>query len=47
MKIRMVGVSCDHLGGKSSGLKPDQVFDYDGEHKRLYEEFQDVFPAAV
>jgi GT2 family glycosyltransferase len=46
-KIRLVGVDCEHLGGKSSGLKPDQVLDYEGEHLRLYERFRDVLPAAV
>lgn len=46
-KIRLVGVDCTHLGGKSSGLKQDQVFDYDGEHRRLYDEFHDCLPAMV
>lgn len=46
-RIRLVGIDCDHLGGKSSGLKQDQVFDYEGEHRRLYEQFKDVLPAKV
>ncbi len=46
-KIRLVGVDCEHLGGKSSGLKPDQVFDYEGEHAWLYKEFRDVLPARI
>ncbi|HEY3620765.1 MAG TPA: glycosyltransferase [Candidatus Sulfotelmatobacter sp.] len=45
--IRLVGVDCEHLGGKSSGLKQDQVFDYEGEHLRLYEQFKDVLPHRV
>lgn len=46
-RIRLVGIDCEHLGGKSSGLKQDQVFDYEGEHRRLYEQFRDVLPAKV
>lgn len=46
-KIKLVGIDCEHLGGKSSGLKQDQVFDYEGEHRRLYEQFRDVLPYDV
>ena len=43
-RIRMVGVDCEHLGGRSSGLKPEQKFDFEGEHKWLYDNFRDVLP---
>ena len=46
-KIRLVGVDCEHLGGRSSGLKPEQKFDYDGEHLYIYKEFRDVLPWTV
>jgi len=46
-KIRLVGVACDHLGGKSTGLNPNLNADYDGEHKWLYEKFGDVLPCEV
>ena len=46
-KIRVVGVPCQHLGGKSSGLNSSFHPDYEGEHRYIYEEFRDVLPARV
>lgn len=43
-RIRLVGVACDHLGGKSTGLNPDLKVDFDGAHRAIYEEFRDVLP---
>lgn len=46
-KIRLVGVACDHLGGKSTGLNPIAKFNYEEEHRWLYENFKDVLPASI
>lgn len=46
-KIRVVGVACEHLGGKTSGRNPNLHLDYEGEHRWLYENFRDVFPARI
>ena len=46
-KIRMVGVKCDHLGGRSTGLNQTAKFDYEGEHRWLWENFKDVLPVEV
>lgn len=46
-KIRVVGVACEHLGGKTSGRNPHLHLDYEGEHRWLYEEFRDVLPARI
>ena len=46
-RLRLVGIDCDHLGGKSSGMKQDQPFDFEGEHLWLADEFRDVLPATV
>lgn len=46
-RIRIVGVACEHLGGKSTGLNPDLNPDFQGEHRWLYEEFRDVLPWRV
>lgn len=43
-RIRLVGIDCDHMGGKSSGRFPPQPFDFEGEHRWLYDNFQDVLP---
>jgi len=45
--IRLVGVDCDHLGGKSTGLNPSMRVDFDAEHKWLYENMRDVLPWRV
>ncbi len=46
-RIRYVGVSCEHLGGRSTGLNPDLNPDFEGEHRYLYSEFRDVLPGEV
>lgn len=45
LRIRMVGVACDHLGGKSSGTPLPHS--YEEEHRYFYEHNRDVMPAAV
>jgi len=46
-KIRVVGVSVEHLGGRSSGVNPNLNLDYEAEHRYVYEEFRDVLPSKV
>lgn len=46
-RIRLVGLACDHLGGRSTGLSPNLQPDYEGEHAFIYSEFKDVLPAEV
>lgn len=46
-RIRMVGVQCQHLGGRSTGLNPDLNPNYEAEHRYVYEEFRDVLPYEV
>lgn len=46
-KIRMCGVKCEHKGGASSGMKQDQVFDFEGEHRYLYETYKESLPWDV
>ena len=46
-RIRLVGLNVDHLGGKSTGLNPNAKFDYEGEHRFLYDNFRDVLPSEV
>lgn len=46
-KIRVVGVKCNHFGGKSTGLNPELNPDFEGEHRYIYEHFKDVLPARV
>jgi GT2 family glycosyltransferase len=46
-RIRLVGLSVDHLGGKSTGLNPDVKFDFEGEHRFLYDNFRDVLPCEL
>lgn len=44
-RIRLVGVACDHLGGKSSGTPLPHS--YEEEHRYFYETNQDVMPFRV
>jgi hypothetical protein len=47
-KSRLVGVECDHLGGKSTGL--GQVMDgrdFEKAHEYIYETCRDVLPMRV
>jgi len=46
-KIRLVGVDCDHLGGKSTGLNPTLRADWEAAHRYIYDEFESVLPARV
>lgn len=46
-KIRVVGVSIEHLGGRTSGMNPNFKPQYEEEHRFLYESFRDVLPARV
>ena len=46
-KIRLVGIECDHLGGRSTGLNPNLSEDFEGAHRFIYDEFSDVLPAEV
>jgi Glycosyltransferase like family len=46
-KIRLVGVQCDHLGGKSTGLNQNLQADFEGAHRYIYDEFKDVLPCQV
>lgn len=39
---RLVGVDCDHLGGKSPSILPNE--DIDKAHRWLYENYRDVMP---
>jgi GT2 family glycosyltransferase len=45
LRIRLVGVDCEHLGGKSSGTPLPHT--YDEEHLYFYEHNRDVMPAWV
>lgn len=45
LRIRMVGVDCEHLGGKSSGTPLPHS--YEEEHRYFYEANRDVMPAWV
>lgn len=45
LRIRMVGVDCEHLGGKSSGAP--LPYTYEQEHEYFYEANKDVMPAWV
>jgi hypothetical protein len=44
-RIRLVGVDCEHLGGKSSGTS--LPYSYEDEHKYFYEHNRDVMPYRV
>lgn len=46
-KIRLVGIQCDHLGGKSTGLNKNLQVDFEGAHRFIYDEFKDVLPCQV
>ena len=46
-KIRLVGVDCDHLGGKSSGLNPNLQLHWEEAHRYIYDRFQTVLPYRV
>lgn len=46
-KIRLVGVDCEHLGGKSTGLNPNLKVNLVEAHRAIYDEFRDVLPAMV
>ncbi len=41
-RIRLVGVDCDHLGGKSPSIKDEDIV---GASKWLYDRYYDVLPA--
>lgn len=45
LRIRLVGVDCDHLGGKSSGTP--LPYSYEEEHRYLYEHNRDVLPYMI
>jgi GT2 family glycosyltransferase len=45
LRIRLVGVDCEHLGGKSSGTP--LPYSYEEEHAYFYEHNRDVMPYAV
>jgi len=44
-KVRLVGVRCHHLGGRSS-VKVEQQYrgDFDAAHRYIYDRFQSVLP---
>lgn len=45
-RIRLVGIDCEHLGGKSSGwISPNE--DYEAAHAYFYEHNRDVMPYRV
>ena len=44
-RIRLVGVDCEHLGGKSSGA--ELPYSYEEEHAYFYENNRDVMPYRV
>jgi hypothetical protein len=46
-RIRIVGVACQHLGGRSTGLNPNLNPDFDAEHRYLYTNFRDVLPGRL
>ena len=46
-KVRLVGVDCDHLGGKSTGLNPNLKVNMEEACKWTYERFQKILPAWV
>jgi hypothetical protein len=47
-RIRLVGVACDHLGGKSTGMTPPG-FDakFEEAHRYIYDTCRDVLPYEV
>lgn len=45
LRIRLVGVDCEHLGGKSSGTA--LPYSYEDEHRYFFENNRDVMPYEV
>jgi hypothetical protein len=45
-RIRLVGVDCEHLGGRTSTIHPVSD-DYETEHRYFYEHNRDVMPYKV
>lgn len=45
-RIRLVGVDCEHLGGKTAGMVPMQD-NYEEAHKMFYDSNRDVLPYRV
>lgn len=45
LRIRLVGVDCEHLGGKSGGSP--LPYSYEDEHAYFYERNRDMMPARV
>ena len=46
-KIRIVGVDCDHLGGRSTGMNPNLKMNAEEAHEYVYRRFQKILPAMV
>jgi len=47
-RIRLAGVDCDHLGGKSTGLNPNLGdAKFQEAHWEIYDNFRDVLPYRV
>lgn len=46
-RIRLAGVACDHLGGKSSGLNPNLELQWEEAHRYIYDRFRGVLPYRV
>lgn len=48
-RIRLVGIACEHLDHRSTGLNPrlNATLDFEGEHRRLFDEFRGVLPTRV
>jgi hypothetical protein len=44
LRNRLVGVACDHLGGRSPSIIPEDIV---AAHRELYDEYRDVLPAMV
>jgi hypothetical protein len=45
-RIRLVGVDCEHIGGRTSSSYPVKD-DYDAEHRYFYQNNRDVMPYRV
>lgn len=45
LRIRLIGVKCDHMGGKSSGTP--LPYSYEEEHRYFFEHNRDVMPYEV
>ena len=46
-RIRMVGVECDHLGGRSLNLNPNRESNLEESCRWIYEQFQGILPSSV